>query len=173
VANYDSNHKYQQTIWNELEAEISTAGLGKNQGRADDPQADESEDEMSVEDGTAVQLKNELISRWRLDVLEKVPRKPELRRDERTLSESMESRKQPEEATVHERPSGEPLVPEEYEQGIDSETSITAGMMSRQPTASIGKTTFNRKNPLLEKIWKQQRTILPESPSRSASTPET
>ena len=32
----------------------------------------------------------------------------------------MESRKQPEEATVHERPSGEPLVPEEYEQGIDS-----------------------------------------------------
>ena len=31
-------------------------------------------------------------------------------------------------------------------------------MMSRQPTASIGKTTFNRKNPLLEKIWKQQRT---------------
>ena len=72
-----------------MEAEISTAGLGKNQGRADDPQADESEDEMSVEDGTAVQLKNELISRWRLDVLEKVPRKPELRRDERTLSESI------------------------------------------------------------------------------------
>ena len=89
MANYDSNHKYQQTIWNELEAEISTAGLGKNQGRADDPQADESEDEMSVEDGTAVQLKNELISRWRLDVLEKVPRNPELRRDERTLSESI------------------------------------------------------------------------------------
>lgn len=45
VENYDSNYKYQQTIWNELEAEISTAGLGKNQG-ADDPQADESEDEM-------------------------------------------------------------------------------------------------------------------------------
>ena len=27
-------------------------------------------------------------------------------------------------------------------------------MMSRQPTVSIGKTTFNKKNPLLEKIWK-------------------
>ena len=66
----------------------------------------EFEDELSVNDAD-LQLKNELISEWRMNVQEKLSKKPELRRETRTLGESMEPRRQPEGATVHDRPSQE------------------------------------------------------------------
>ena len=127
ITGHDDNYEHRQTIRKEMEAEFSAAGLGKDQGETGSLQADEFEDELSV-DYADLQLKNELISKWRMNVQEESSKKPELRRETRTLGESMEPRRQPEGATVHDRPSGEPLVPGTYGR-IDPEIPTTAEMI--------------------------------------------
>ena len=154
ITGHDDNYEHRQTIRKEMEAEFFAAGLGKDQGETGSPQTDEFEDEPSVNDAD-LQLKNELISEWRMNVQEKLSKKPELRREARTLGESMEPRRQPEGATVHDRPSGEPLVPGTYGR-IDPEIPITAEMIPRRSFANREKASSTKENPLL-KIWKQQR----------------
>ena len=154
VAAHDNNYEHRQTIRREMEAEIFAAGLGNNRKEAGSPQADEFEDELSVDDAD-LQLKNELISEWRIDVSKSILKEPELRREKRRLEESMEPRRQPEGAMVHDRPSGEPLVPGTYGR-IDPEIPTTAEMIPRRSFANREKASSIKENPLL-KVWKQQR----------------
>lgn len=137
-----------------MKEELTAAGLGEDRGNAEDPQTDEFSDDDSIEDSATLQQKRAMINKWRTGISEKLPAKPELRREERILSrnESMESRWQPEDATVPIWPKGEPRVP-----GGNKEPPTSAEMPSRKSTASIDRTTFTRTTPLSDKIWKQQR----------------
>ena len=67
ITGHDDNYEHRQTIRKEMEAEFFAAGLGKDQGETGSPQTDEFEDEPSVNDAD-LQLKNELISEWRMNV---------------------------------------------------------------------------------------------------------